>query len=91
MICRRYVVRGRVQGVFYRASTHERATKLGLLGWVRNCTDGAVELVACGDESQLEAIESWLWQGSPLARVEAVEVETAEALPSDFSDFGIRY
>lgn len=91
MICRRYLVRGRVQGVFYRASTCDKATSLGLLGWVRNRNNGAVELVACGDDARLSEMESWLWQGPPMANVEAVEVTVAEHAPSEFSSFDIRY
>jgi acylphosphatase len=65
-------VTGRVQGVFYRASTQERALALGLTGWVRNCQNGDVELVACGGAPALEALERWLWQGPPAAQVSAV-------------------
>lgn len=91
MICRYYVVRGRVQGVFYRASAQEQAAALALLGWVRNRADGAVELVACGDETQLVLLENWLWQGPPLAKVEAVEASEADPESSQFDHFHIRY
>jgi acylphosphatase len=91
MICRRFVVQGRVQGVFYRASTRDQATSLGLLGWVQNRNDGAVELVACGDIAQLSAIEAWLWQGPPSARVAKVDATVSEHAPSEFSSFDIRY
>ncbi len=72
--CRRYLVRGQVQGVFYRASAQRAALDLGLTGWVRNLSDGSVEALACGPAAALDAFEAWLWQGPPRARVSAVEV-----------------
>jgi acylphosphatase len=70
---RRFIVRGRVQGVFFRAATVEQARALGLGGYVRNRADGTVEVEAEGAEQALEALERWLWRGPPLARVDAVE------------------
>lgn len=87
MSCRRFVVLGRVQGVFYRASTEQTAQRLGLTGWVRNRADGSVELVACGDDVKLDALEKWLWQGPANARVEKVIAE-ATALQV-FEDFRV--
>jgi len=91
MLCRRFVVSGRVQGVFYRASTREQAQQLGLTGWVRNCSDGSVELVACGEESVLIELESWLWQGPQYARVTAIQVEAHGDQPGDHIGFSVRY
>ena len=68
-------VTGRVQGVFYRQSTQEKAKELGLTGWVKNCHDGRVELLASGDEMPLKELQEWLWQGPPLASVTAVEIK----------------
>jgi len=76
MRARRFIVRGVVQGVFFRAATQQTAQRLGLTGWVRNRDDGSVELLACGGLSQLDELERWLWQGPPRARVE-------EVIPSD--------
>ncbi len=73
--CRRFVVSGQVQGVFYRASTETTARRLDLTGWVRNLADGSVELVACGEEAKLRELEQWLWQGPPHARVEQVTAQ----------------
>ncbi len=85
--CRRYLVAGRVQGVFFRAGTQQTARALGLTGWVRNLADGRVELVACGEAAQLAALERWLWQGPPHARVESV---TASDVPGQaFADFRV--
>jgi len=74
MSCRHYIVEGQVQGVFFRVSTRDQAHQLGLKGWVRNCADGNVELVACGAESALNELEQWLHQGPPMARVDQVTV-----------------
>jgi acylphosphatase len=71
----RCVVAGRVQGVFYRASAAEQARRLGLSGWVRNCSDGTVEVVAVGRREALGEFTGWLWRGPRLARVTGVTVE----------------
>jgi acylphosphatase len=68
----RFLVSGRVQGVFYRASTREQALALGLSGYAKNLPDGRVEVVVSGSVSELEALERWLWQGPAAAWVEAV-------------------
>lgn len=88
MPCRRYVVRGLVQGVFFRATTQETAQRLGLTGWVRNLRDGSVELVACGEPAKLDDLERWLWKGPPQARVQnvtATEMEMAAQVYTGFS------
>jgi acylphosphatase len=71
----RYLVAGRVQGVFYRASTASKARELGLDGWAKNLPDGCVEVVASGEDAALAALARWLWQGPPAARVEKVRLE----------------
>jgi acylphosphatase len=75
----RVVVRGRVQGVFFRASCRRRALVLGLAGWVRNRADGAVEAVFEGEPGAVEAMLAWCREGPPDASVEAVDV--GEELP----------
>ncbi len=87
--CRRFLVTGSVQGVFYRAATQETARRLGLTGWVRNLADGGVELVACGDETKLKQLEEWLWQGPPHTR--ATQVTATGAGHHAFTDFTISY
>jgi acylphosphatase len=77
----RAVVRGRVQGVSFRATTAERARELGASGWVKNRDDGAVELEAEGPSAVVAALLAWCERGPPAARVEAVEVE--ERAPLD--------
>lgn len=81
-------IRGRVQGVSFRAYAQERALALGLAGLVRNRRDGSVELVAEGPPEALQAILDWSWQGSPLARVDQVESRFSEAT-GEYRDFDI--
>ncbi len=69
----RFIVRGRVQGVFFRATTHEVADRIGIAVKVWNREDGAVECVADGTADQLDRLESFLRRGPPGARVESVE------------------
>lgn len=88
MSCMRFRVTGRVQGVFFRASTRERARALGLTGHAVNLDDGRVEVLACGDDDAIEALRQWLHQGPPLAQVEKVDAEPqpdSEVPPPDFT------
>lgn len=87
-VCRRYLVSGRVQGVFFRAGTQQAAQRLGLTGWVRNLPDGRVELIACGDDAALRQLEAWLHEGPPHARVE--NVEQRDLPQQTFSGFDVR-
>ena len=75
MACKRYLVNGRVQGVWFRASTRDTAVGLGLRGHAVNLADGGVEVVACGETVALDRLEAWLHRGPELARVDAVLVE----------------
>ena len=84
--CLRCRVRGRVQGVFFRASTRQEARRLGLSGHARNLPDGSVEVLACGPAHALEALRDWLGRGPPAARVVSVACETVEvAAPEGFT------
>jgi acylphosphatase len=74
----RVVIRGRVQGVFFRAETGERARALGLAGWVRNNPDGTVEAVLQGDRDRVDSMLVWCRRGPGAAYVEDVEVEWTE-------------
>ncbi|MEA9564220.1 MULTISPECIES: acylphosphatase [unclassified Xanthomonas] len=76
----RFVVSGTVQGVWYRASTRERALALGVCWHACNQPDGSVEVVAVGSQAALDALETWLWQGPPAAQVTSV-TRTACAVP----------
>ena len=73
------LVKGRVQGVFFRAETQAEAIRLGLSGWVRNTTDGHVEVLVAGNPEMVRQIRSWLLQGPPRARVDALELDELSA------------
>ena len=86
--CRRYRVTGRVQGVFFRASTRTAALDLGLCGYAKNLDDGSVEVLACGSAAALDALDEWLQQGPPTAQVDSV---TGSAAPwRDYAGFDTR-
>jgi len=78
MASARFIVRGRVQGVFFRASTREQALRHHVSGYARNLADGSVEVLACGPDQALDVLHEWLRQGPPSAHVENV---TREAMP----------
>jgi len=84
------IVHGRVQGVAFRYYTQDKAVELGVVGWVRNRRDGAVELVAEGDKSKLDDLIGWTHSGPTLARVDRVD-ETWEEFTGDFSRFIITH
>jgi len=81
-------VRGRVQGVGFRWFVQREAEMLGLAGWVRNTPDGAVEVLASGNEQQLAALASKLRQGPRAARIDSMEESPAE-VPPNVRDFRI--
>ena len=82
----RFLVSGRVQGVGFRWNVRQSASSLGLTGWVRNVSNGDVELVACGDPAAIAELEQLLWRGPALARVTAVRRSaTQEQPPPDFT------
>jgi acylphosphatase len=85
MVCRRCLVSGHVQGVYFRASTQEHALALGVTGYARNLRDGRVEVLACGPEEAVAALCHWLSDGPPGARVSEVRCESyAAAAPPTF-------
>ena len=81
-------VRGRVQGVFFRASSQREARRLGLTGWVKNRADGSVEVVAEGEEEELKELIAWAHRGPSAGRVERVDVRW-RGFSGEFSDFRI--
>ncbi len=83
-------IRGRVQGVWFRALAQERARELGVRGWVRNCPDGSVEVVAEGEKNALQRLITWCHKGPEGALVTDVEVKW-EPHRGEFQDFSIRY
>lgn len=79
-------VYGRVQGVFFRASAENEARRLGVTGWVRNCPDGSVELLAEGAKTKLEDLIAWCRHGPPHAEVDSVKVDW-ENFTGEFTRF----
>ncbi|MGC8120546.1 acylphosphatase [Marinobacter sp. VGCF2001] len=80
------LVSGTVQGVYYRASTEQKARQLCLTGQVRNLPDGRVEIIAEGDEEQLQALKAWCQQGPERAVVEHIETRELTAT-GEFTSF----
>lgn len=86
IICKRCRVKGRVQGVFYRATTQEQAEKYKLTGYVRNLPDGSVQVLACGEARSVQALCDWLWQGPLHAEVDSVEcTDSQQVVPERFT------
>ncbi len=85
MSARHLVVHGTVQGVFFRASAEQEAARLGVSGWVRNRTDGTVEMVAEGDDHAVDALVRWAHEGP--ARAEVTGVDVTEREPEGFRGF----
>lgn len=81
------LVSGRVQGVAFRWHARDEARARGVAGWVRNLSDGRVEVFAEGERAALESFVAWLREGPPAARVTDVAVQ--DARPEGDSDFGI--
>jgi len=84
------VISGRVQGVWFRANTKEKANQLGVRGWVKNLPDGRVEAVFEGEREKVKELIRWCHVGPPLAKVENVEVEWKE-FEGKYDDFSILY
>jgi acylphosphatase len=89
MQSRRYSIRGRVQGVWYRATLQQRAREAGFSGYVRNMADGSVEAaVSCPNDDCFDRFEVLLYQGSPLSAVEATSYDVIEEVYE--GDFEVR-
>lgn len=78
MACRRFKVSGRVQGVFFRASTRDVAVPMAITGHAINMPDGSVEVLACGERAALQKLQQWLHEGPPMASVTSVAAEDVE-------------
>ncbi len=85
----RMLISGRVQGVFYRASTRDKACSLHLSGWVSNLLDGRVEIIAQGKPEDVQALIMWAHMGPPQARVDNVDVSWEEPHAGE-SEFSVR-
>lgn len=84
------IISGRVQGVFFRMETLGAANRIGVNGWVRNLSNGAVEAVFEGDKDQVGAILEWCRTGPPNSRVDGVKVDW-QNYSGEFSDFRVTY
>jgi acylphosphatase len=84
------VISGRVQGVWFRASTKQKADQLGLKGWVKNTSDGKVEAVFEGEESIVKEMIKWCHQGPPLGYVQNVEIKN-QTVTNGYDDFSVKY
>ena len=89
-LCRRCLVSGRVQGVFYRASVARRARELGIDGYAENLADGRVEVLACGSPAAIETFIAALWTGSSASRVTGVECEPIDEYHAAARGFATR-
>jgi acylphosphatase len=79
--CRRYIVRGKVQGVFFRASARDVAQELGITGHAVNLPDGTVEVLACGSAGALNSMGQWLRRGPAMAKVVALDEKSEDIAP----------
>lgn len=87
-LCKHYIISGHVQGVWFRASTRDQAELHGVTGWVKNCPDGSVEVMARGTEEQLQKLHEWLLRGPKNARVDHLVCE--EVIDYEFLYFEIK-
>lgn len=85
----RLLIKGRVQGVYYRASAQARAGDLGITGYARNLADGRVEVLAEGEEQALIQLLAWCWDGPSEAIVQHIDVEKMTGAPQS-NDFRIQ-
>ena len=83
----RFLVTGRVQGVFFRVSTARVARRLELTGYARNLADGRVEVLACGQTEALAELADWLWRGPPASSVSDVQREEFSGEQSGETDW----
>lgn len=88
--CIQLVIRGRVQGVYFRASAQREARQLGLTGWVKNRPDGSVEVMVEGEEDQVKDFLSWAQHGPATARVDDIETRW-RSYSGQFPDFRIAH
>ncbi len=86
-ICKQFIISGRVQGVCYRISTQQQATRFNLTGYVKNLPDGRVQAECCGSVEDIESMLQWLWLGPVMAKVENIEIQSLPV--SDYAVFEV--
>lgn len=84
------IVKGLVQGIFFRVGAKEKARQLGITGWVRNLDSGKVEIVAEGEKKKLEELVEWCNKGPSSARIEEIKTEW-QSCKAEFKNFDIRH
>jgi acylphosphatase len=89
VVARHLRVRGRVQGVFFRAATRDHARRSGVAGWVRNVEDGSLEAWLEGDPEAVEAVEAWMLAGGP-PRAEVADAQVRTVPPEGYDRFEVR-
>ena len=89
MYTNNWIVTGRVQGVGFRYFTYSIANKYGLRGWVRNLSDGSVEVMVQGERARIENLKKYLLRGNGFIEVKKIQEKTLEL--EEFSSFEIRY
>ncbi len=82
------VIKGKVQGVFYRANTKKIANEKGITGWVQNTKDGNVEITASGSQPALDSFIDWCYKGPARAKVTSVKITEKEA--ETFGEFTLK-
>jgi len=88
--CCHLFIKGKVQGVFFRASTQQKAQKLNLTGWVKNLPNGQVEVVAEGNSRNLKTFLKWIQKGPQLAHITSIDIYWEKPL-NKFNSFSIKY
>jgi len=84
-ICKKFGISGKVQGVWFRSFAKKAAQKLDVTGWVKNSSNGNVEVLACGTEENIQQFEKLLWKGPLLARVKSITSEATNVkISQDF-------
>ncbi len=84
------VIKGRVQGVFFRLETLQAAQRIGVTGWVKNRTDGGVEVLIEGSPEKVNRLLEWCRHGPPRARVDSLK-STRQPYSGEFATFEVRY
>ena len=84
------IISGRVQGVFFRQSTKQKAEQLGIAGWVKNTRDGCVEAIFEGEEQLVNQIVEWCHHGPSFSKVNNVEIKKQNPI-NGFDNFSIKY